>query len=407
MLNWASRFSIFCFLDNQQYYSQANQYELLLAVEAEKEFIGDTIEKLDLFIKQDNNWCFGHLSYDLKNSFYNLPPSRPNNINFPAAYFFKPKTLIAIKGNEITITSENPDLVWKEIISTEENYSYSANEIKIESRISKEEYIQIIKNLKGHISRGDCYEINFCQEFYATIDGLNPYYVFQKLMELSPNPFSAFYKLNDKFLLSASPERYLLKQKNKIISQPMKGTIKRSSIKVEDEKLKSQLINSRKDQSENIMVVDLVRNDLSKICENNSVVVEELNGAYSFPNVHQLISTVSGQLKPGISFPEIIKASFPMGSMTGAPKYKVLGLIDKYERSSRGLFSGSVGYINPEGDFDFNVIIRSILYNNIQNYLSYFVGSGITAYSDPLKEWEECLLKGELIKNLLTSLSAG
>ncbi|HEU0065369.1 MAG TPA: chorismate-binding protein, partial [Flavisolibacter sp.] len=209
MLNWASRFGIFCFLDNQEYYSQSNQYELLLAVEVEKEFIGDSIDKLDLFIQQDKNWCFGHLSYDLKNAFYSLPQSRPNQVSFPPVYFFKPRTLIAIKGNEITITSDDPDIVWNEIVSTKEIDSYSANEIKIQQRISKEEYIEIIKNLKWHISRGDCYEINFCQEFYATIERLNPYYVFQKLMEVSPNPFSAFYKLNDKFLLCASPERYL------------------------------------------------------------------------------------------------------------------------------------------------------------------------------------------------------
>jgi para-aminobenzoate synthetase component 1 len=184
----------------------------------------------------------------------------------------------------------------------------------------------------------------------------------------------------------------------------MKGTSKRESHnKEEDERLKKELQQNAKERSENVMVVDMVRNDLSKICTESSVKVDELFGVYTYPQVHQMISTISGDLKPEIKFSEIIEATFPMGSMTGAPKYRVMELIDEYEVSARGIFSGSIGYISPNGDFDFNVVIRSIMYNASKKYLSYQLGSGITFYSDPEKEWEECLLKGEAIKKVLTS----
>jgi para-aminobenzoate synthetase component I len=155
------------------------------------------------------------------------------------------------------------------------------------------------------------------------------------------------------------------------------------------------------------MVVDLMRNDLSKICRPGSVRVDELFGVYSFPQVHQLISTISGTLEKDTSFVNIIEATFPMGSMTGAPKQRVLQLIEQYEPTSRGIFSGAVGYITPVGDFDLNVVIRSLMYNETTKYLSYQVGSGITFYSDAAQEWEECLLKASAIKKVLGPLSPG
>jgi para-aminobenzoate synthetase component 1 len=206
----------------------------------------------------------------------------------------------------------------------------------------------------------------------------------------------------DKYLICASPERFLKKTGNKIISQPMKGTARRDlQDAAMDEQLKQTLFLDAKERSENVMVVDLVRNDLSKICTDGTVQVDELFGVYTFPQVHQMVSTVSGELKADVSFSDIIDASFPMGSMTGAPKYRVMQLIDEYEPIGRGLFSGSVGYIDPEGNFDFNVIIRSIFYNSSTNTLSYYAGSAITFYSDAVKEWEECLLKAEAIKKVL------
>jgi len=228
--------------------------------------------------------------------------------------------------------------------------------------------------------------------------------MYEKLSIVSPNPFSALYKLNDKYLICASPERFIKKDGAHILSQPIKGTAKRSSgQREEDELSRKNLYHSQKDRSENVMVVDLVRNDLSKVCKEGTVHVDELYGVYSFPQVYQMISTISGDLNDDISFTDIIRATFPMGSMTGAPKRSVLQLIEKYERSKRGIFSGALGYITPEQDFDFNVVIRSIMYNESNRYLSYQVGSGITFYSEPESEWEECLLKAAAINKVLKS----
>ena len=219
---------------------------------------------------------------------------------------------------------------------------------------------------------------------------------------VSPNPFSAFYKVAHNYLLCASPERYLKKVEDKIYSQPIKGTSKRElNNLIEDENNKMNLLNSEKERAENVMIVDLVRNDLSKICMEGSVKVEELFGIYSFPQVHQMISTISGDLKNDRDLADIFRATFPMGSMTGAPKKKVMELIELYEKTKRGIFSGALGYITPEGDFDFNVVIRSILYNSSDKYLSIQAGSAITFNSNAEKEYEECLLKIEAMKKAL------
>ena len=251
------------------------------------------------------------------------------------------------------------------------------------------------------MQRGDCYEINFCQEFFAENIAIDALATYNKLVDISPNPFSCFYKIEDKYLLCASPERYVKKEGTTIISQPIKGTYKRNLLNpITDNANKIALQQSTKDKSENVMVVDLVRNDLSKICEQGSVEVEELFGVYTFPQVHQMISTIKGIVRDDTDFADVLKATFPMGSMTGAPKKRVMELIEHYEQTKRGVYSGCVGYINPQQDFDFNVVIRSLLYNNTNKYLSYQVGGGITFYSNAENEYEECLLKAEAMKKV-------
>jgi para-aminobenzoate synthetase component 1 len=260
-----------------------------------------------------------------------------------------------------------------------------------------------VEKLRRHILRGDCYEINFCQEFLARDVVTDPIRLYRQLSHLSPTPFGAYYKVKDRFLLCASPERYLSRQGPLLLTQPIKGTSGRDiSDPRQDEKSRELLLHSQKERSENVMVVDLVRNDLSKVCLEGSVRVEELFGIYSFPQVHQMISTVTGIPTPDKSWVDMIRATFPMGSMTGAPKRRVLELIETYEKGKRGLFSGAVGYVTPERDFDFNVVIRSILYNHSNRCLSFTVGSGITFYSDPQKEYEECMIKASAIKKVLT-----
>ena len=402
MLNWANRFNIFCFLDNQDYSIQPQRYECLLAAGVTRYISSANIRDLDKFLAESKGWSFGHLSYELKNSIHHIYSNKEDHVGFPLYYFFIPQFLLQIKGEALTIEGRDCEKLYDEIVGQETESRYSSP-IAIRQRLTKEQYIQKIQNLQQHIVRGDCYEINFCQEFFAENANIDPIETFQNLVAVSPNPFSALYKLNSSYLICASPERFISKKGNSIFSQPMKGTIKRDpGNKKEDNKLKEELLQSPKERSENVMVVDIVRNDLTKVCTDGSIKVDELFGVYSYPQVHQMISTISGELKAGVKFSEIIEATFPMGSMTGAPKHRVMELIDEYEDSARGIFSGSVGYISPDSDFDFNVVIRSIMYNASKKYLSYQLGSGITFYSDPEKEWDECLLKGEAIKKVLT-----
>jgi para-aminobenzoate synthetase component 1 len=406
MLNWSNQFNIFCLLDNHQYNFLIPEFECLLAAGFTKEIYfsaGKSFESLQDFVQQQNDWVFGHLAYDLKNEIEALSSQNFDGIQFPDFFFFVPEVILILKPGvlEIGVNKGDPGVVFKNILSSNgQQIGKSTNQIK--TRFSKQEYLETVKQIQQHILRGDCYEINFCQEFYAENCDIDPLEIYLKLSRLSPNPFAGFYKLNDKFLLCSSPERYLKKTGDKILSQPIKGTSERNLHSREaDEENKKKLAISKKEISENVMVVDLVRNDLSKVCEEGSVKVDELFGVYTFPQVHQMISTISGTLNEGISLSDILKATFPMGSMTGAPKKSVMQLIEKYERTKRGLFSGAIGYIKSNGDFDFNVVIRSILYNSTNRYVSMQAGSAITFYSDAEKEYEECLLKMEAMKKVL------
>ncbi len=330
-------------------------------------------------------------------------PARPDPIGFPDLFFFVPEVVVELNEGSIRIGSFGMDQ--EEIFGQIEGMRIDPSrtpDVKMTARSSREEYLSTVRALQAHIHRGDCYEINLCQEFFSSPAYIDPLQTWFSLSQHSPNPFSACYKLDQRYLLCASPERYLKRTGNILLSQPIKGTWPRSGKQGGgDEEEKKRLYHSGKDRAENVMVVDLVRNDLSKICLEGTVRVDELYGIYTFPQVHQMISTISGELPPGRGLADCIRATFPMGSMTGAPKNRVVGLIEDAEKGSRGLFSGAVGYLTPGGDFDLNVVIRSIFYNRSNSYLSYQVGSGITFYSDPEREYEECLWKAEGIKKAL------
>lgn len=408
MLNWANQFGICCFLDNNAYDFKHSSYECIAGVGAINSITaaaGNALQQLKTFQQEHNGWLFGHLSYDLKNELELLNSNHPDYCQFPDLFFFIPQYVLLLNQQQCSIYCNNAaeaKAVFEAINNIAPTNTHTTTLTAIKSRFSRQEYLHTIDTLKKHIARGDCYEMNFCQEFYAEKAIIDPVVIFNKLSAASPNPFAAFYKLADKYLLCASPERYLKKQGEQILSQPIKGTGKRNTGNaVADEQNKQYLLHSQKERAENVMVVDIVRNDLSKVCKNGSVTVDELFGLYSFPQVHQMISTITGQILPGTSFVDIIKASFPMGSMTGAPKKRVMDLIEKYEKTRRGIYSGSVGYITPNGDFDFNVVIRSIVYNKSSQYLSYQVGSGITHYCQAEEEYEECLLKASAIEKIL------
>ena len=406
LLSFGIRFSNFCFLDNHEY-DFNKSYECLAGMGAISSIVSNKeshLHQLGEFQKENSDWIFGHVAYDLKNEIEDLVSKNPDEITFPDFVFFVPEIVFILSKETVLIgVLDNYDSakIFNEI--NEINFEQNAvQKINLQGRFSKNEYLETVKKIQGHIARGDCYEICFCQEFFAENAEISPVNVFKKLDDLSPNPFSAFYKWEKKYLMCASPERFLKKIKDQIISQPMKGTSKRMSVnRIKDEEEKTVLLSDEKERAENIMIVDLVRNDLSKICTEGSVMVEEYLKIYSFPQVHQMISTIKGNLRKGTSISDILSATFPMGSMTGAPKKKAMELIEKFERTKRGLFSGTVGYINPDGDFDFNVVIRSILYNNENKYLSVQAGSAITFKSIAEKEYEECALKIGAMKKAL------
>lgn len=267
--------------------------------------------------------------------------------------------------------------------------------------VSKQEYLKTVEALQQHIQRGDVYEVNYCIELFADNVFINPYGLYLEMLEQLNQPFSGLVRYNDFYLICASPERYLKKTANTVISQPMKGTAARGTNPQEDLMNKNRLLYSAKERAENVMIVDLVRNDLSKIAQRGSVKVDEIFGIYTFSTVHQMISTVSAQVREDVQLEDIVQATFPMGSMTGAPKYSALKLIDKYEKNSRGLYSGSIGYLLSNGDFDLNVVIRSFQYNRQIGRISLWVGSAITTYANPEEEWKECLLKAEALLSLV------
>jgi para-aminobenzoate synthetase component 1 len=407
VLNWIKRFNTFCFLDNHQYHTGFHAQECLAGAGIRRKVIaGDSqsLKELQRFIDEKRAWLFGHLSYSLGTGADEVVSSHPDRVQFPELFFFEPDITIRLDEREMVIDADEPAEIFEAIIHQELVAKITREENpELKSGFQKDEYLAVIRDLKKHILRGDCYEINFCQEFYAENALIDPFLVYQKLAQVSPNPFSALYRVDDKWLMCASPERFLAKKGNRVLSQPIKGTAKRvPGSAAADRESRDQLFHSEKNRSENVMVVDLVRNDLSRICQEGSVEVNELYGIYSFPQVHQMISTVSGELRKGISFSEMIRATFPMGSMTGAPKRRVMELIEQYEKTRRGIFSGALGYLTPDRDFDLNVVIRSIMYNASSRYLSFQAGSGITFYSDPEQEWEECLLKAEAMKKVLS-----
>ena len=342
MLNWVNQFSICCFLDNHQYNSPTHTIECIAAVNSIVTIAGDNaLTAINTFYQTNEDWLFGHINYEYDAVNQTTNNSFNNQIGFDQISFFQPETVLRLSGDYLYIETFLPstDLIFQEIINPNES-KYDGNyTVKSIASINKEQYIYTIQQLQKHIQRGDCYEINFCHEFFAENASINPIQLYTALTTLSPNPFACYYKQQYAHLLCASPERFLQRIGNKIISQPIKGTAKRNTNNPNiDQALKKQLYNSSKERSENVMVVDLVRNDLSKICKEGSVVVEELFGIYTFPQVHQMISTIKGILKDNTLFSDIIKASFPMGSMTGAPKKRVMELIQQYEKSTRGIF---------------------------------------------------------------------
>ena len=367
------------------------------------------LEQLQDFIDEhDGKHLLVNLSYDLKNHIEDLSSTNPDYLNFPLGYAWVPKYMVDLEHENLDFVQGEKDLEALQFIDhfmqeeIDENFQEFPH--KLTPRITKEEYLENVKSLQDSIQRGDIYEVNYCQEFFAEgVDIPHQLDAYFKLNYLTRAPYSSFFFIDQFTTFCGSPERYLNRDNNRLISEPIKGTIKRGKTKEEDETLKEALLNDPKERAENVMIVDLVRNDLSKIALPNSVEVEELFGIYTFETVHQMISRIGCDIAPETTFTDILRATFPMGSMTGAPKISAMKLIEEHECFQRGIYSGSIGYIRPNGNFDFNVVIRTLVYNHTTKYLSCAVGGAITIKSDPEKEYEECNVK---VKGILDGMNA-
>ena len=409
LLYWAQQFREVAFLDSNSYPQAYSSYDCMLAVDAFTLLQTDyhnAFEDLKQYQQTTKDWLFGYLSYDLKNDSERLQSNNFDGLDFPDLFFFQPKKIFLLKGNQLEtrylhLCDDELQEDYHDITTIVPQQSTASDSVMVQARIDQKKYLEQVQKMQEYIHKGDIYEANFCMEFYAENATIQPLEKFQKLNAISQPPFAVFLKNNQQYLLSATPERYLRKEGEDLISQPIKGTAKRYEDPVADEKAKDDLASNPKERAENIMITDLVRNDLSRTAQKGSVQVEELCGIYSFMQVHQMISTITSKMDEKYAVIDVLRLTFPMGSMTGAPKISAMKIIEELEATKRGLYSGAVGYFTPEGDFDFNVVIRSILYNQKKQYLSFSVGSAITALSVPEQEYEECLLKAKAMKSVL------
>lgn len=397
--HFTSNYNYNCILDSCKLKTGVyeGKYEFLAAFGAEK--IVQSPEEIEKY-KNENNWFFGVVGYDLKNKFEELSSLNSEIIHTPELLFFVPKIIIGIDREEnVTLIKGalSPNF-WHE---SEQKHPHRINPEEVP--IIKEDYLKKINTIHELIREGEVYELNYCVPHKFTYEEFSPINFQIALINKSPVPMAAYFSADSLHLCGASMERYLTKKEDKILSQPIKGTIKKGETIEEDHALIASLLNSEKDRAENVMIVDLVRNDLNKICQTSSVKVTELCEIYSYLQVHQMISTVEGKLKPNTSFTDILRATFPMGSMTGAPKIAAMKHIDELESFKRGWYSGSVGYIQPNGDFDFNVVIRSLLCDEDKKILNYCAGGAITIDSNPENEWEEIQVKTKAITEVLNN----
>lgn len=360
-------------------------------------------KKVDHLIAANNDWVFGHLGYELHSELETTVATKVSSDGFSKLFFFVPETVILKEENQLRIgsitQSQNENII--QLIEHFKIASPHHADVELTCATPYEKYAEQGAEILRHIHRGDIYEINYCIDFSGYAEFINSSSIFQVLQKTADAPFSVLYKQDKSWLMCASPERYISKNGNRVISQPIKGTRKRGKNSEEDFALIEELQSDVKERMENIMIVDLVRNDLSRIAARGTVEVTELCGIHTFNTVHQMISTVSCIVPDDIRISDIIQATFPMGSMTGAPKISAIRIAAEIEDQPRGIYSGSVGMITPDGDFDFNVVIRSITWNAENGIVSAKTGSAFTEKASALKEYEECMLKGEMMKNAL------
>lgn len=390
LLELSSSRSFFALYTSQGYASKWGEYELIFAWGAKAIFDTTALKNGAL----ESGWRFGFLGYELRHEFERLSKGNPAIGQWPEAQFFEPEVVGTLdRAGNLTVYADEPEDVLALVLASEKSRKVGNTTLDFQPVETRESYLEAVRKLQKHIQRGDIYEVNYCTAFKAEYESLDSAQLFRQMTQATKAPFSAFVRMDQLELLCTSPERYILKKGDQLWSQPIKGTNRRLA---ENNHVQERLlVADEKERAENVMIVDLVRNDLSRVAAKGTVQVEELFGVYPFKNVNQMISTVTCKTRTETSNWEIIQATFPMGSMTGAPKISAMELAERYEKTERGIYSGALGYIMPNGDFDFNVVIRSIALDAKQGVASAHVGGAITLLSIPEREYEECLLKAE------------
>ncbi len=403
----------------------------------------NTWDALQDYRDKYRDWMFGWLGYDLKNDIESLESKHSDPVALPDLFFFVPGTVLRIdrKSCKVHLVKGNPAVLNQSIGKSEtpnpepqhqsaskapsksethlqsrnsfpiptESHSYS-HQHKIgdtgstinktfrigqpESGLGWQSYRDKVLQIKERIARGDTYEVNLTHQLQAPFSG-NSLDLFASMRKSGPVPFAVWMHYGDVEVCCSSPERFLQRQGTRIITQPIKGTSARGATPEEDRRIVKEILQKEKNRAENVMIVDLVRHDLGQVAQTGTVRTDSLLEVQTFSTVHQLVSTVSAELKPDTSSVDALKACFPMGSMTGAPKIRTMQIIEELENYRRGLYSGAIGYFTPEDNFDFNVVIRTAII--VYDRLYYAIGGAVTADSDPREEWDESWLKAEAL----------
>ncbi len=396
LLNFSELFEICNLYDSNNLKAPLGygRFEVLAAFGCIHKIKGD-FDEITSYIHNCRQWIFGYIGYESSKKFYTKEAMSDKEV-----YFYLPKITASLMHGESTLVFENNGISDVEFEQYIKDFEIAPNLLDIKKQTkfsfnhitSKADYLKNVENIKNNIIEGDYYELNYCQEFLHHGALKNPMTTYKAISQKSPTPFAAFIKNESYDILCTSLERFIFRNGEVLVTQPIKGTNKRIQGE-ENLRQLSALGTNEKEIAENVMIVDLVRNDMAKICETGTIKVEELCATYPFALVNQMISTVSGRMKKNINFSDILRALFPMGSMTGAPKLEVMKNILQFEDTERGIYSGCLGYIQPNGNFDFNVIIRTLIGDKKRKIVSFHTGGAITYDSNAESEYEECLLK--------------
>ncbi|HEY3454851.1 MAG TPA: aminodeoxychorismate synthase component I [Bryobacteraceae bacterium] len=352
--------------------------------------------------------AIGYFSYDFGRRFEKIPTRAIEELGLPDCDFrFYNAVVIRGADGRVSLSWFDPGIpgaltreeVHAELARVRPGSYTNAQRSSVAAAVSagydRKAYLEAIRRIQEYILAGDVYQVNLTQRFYAAIGDTSAWELYKRLMAINPAPFAGYLCFGDAAILSASPERFLRVDGSKVETCPIKGTVRRGATPADDETQRQWLLRSAKNRAELAMIVDLMRNDLGRVCQPRSIQVQDFPRLESFASVHHLVGTVTGELEQGRSVLDLIRASFPGGSITGAPKIRAMEIIEELEPVRRGIFMGAIGYLGFNGSSDLNIAIRTMLIQNGRAFMQ--VGGGVVADSIPEEEYEESLLKGRLL----------